>query len=249
MRLAVAGGTGTVGRMVVDQARAAGDTVAVLARSEGVDLRTGAGLDEALAGCDAVVDVSNIATLSRRRSEEFFAAATGNLVRASGTAGVAHLVVLSIVGVDEVGLGYYTGKRRQEQIARAGPVPATVLRATQFHEFAAQSLARALGPVVPVPRMRCRPVAAGEVAGHLVSLARGPALGQAPELAGPEEAEMTDLVRRLLRRRADRRLVVPVRLPGGAGRAMAGGGLLPRAGGPRGEVTFEQWLGSADARA
>jgi uncharacterized protein YbjT (DUF2867 family) len=249
VRIAVAGGTGTVGRLVVEEAPGRGDSVVVLARSAGVDLVTGAGLEQALTGVDTVIDVSNVDTLSRRRSVAFFEAATGQLVRAAATAGVGHLLALSVVGVDDVGLGYYAGKRRQEEVVLGGPVPATVLRATQFHEFAAQSLGRAVGPVVPVPRMRCRPVAAREVARHLLSLAAGPALGRAPELAGPEEADMTDLVRRLARDRGERRLVVPLRLPGGAGRAMASGGLLPRGAGPRGTVTFEQWLGSPDARA
>jgi uncharacterized protein YbjT (DUF2867 family) len=249
VRIAVVGGTGTVGRLVVQEAQETGATAVALARSTGVDLVTGHGLRAALDGCDAVVDVGNVTTLSRRRSVAFFTAATGHLVQACADTGVGHLVVLSIVGVDEVDSGYYAGKRRQEEVALAGSVPATVLRATQFHEFAAQMLGTSIGPLVPVPQMHCRPVSAREVARHLVSLARGPAIGHAPELAGPEEAEMTDLVRRLARARGERRLVVPLRLPGAAGRAMAADGLLPHEDGPRGSVTFEQWLRSPGARA
>ncbi len=163
MRVAVAGGTGVVGRHVMEALSASGHTPVALARSRGVDLLTGVGVDEALAGADVVVDVSNVATTSRRRSVGFFETATTRLLQAGHRAGVRHHVVLSIVGVDRVNSGYYAGKRRQEELALAGPVPATVLRATQFHEFAAQLFDRR-GPLVIAPKLLCQPVAVAEVA-------------------------------------------------------------------------------------
>jgi len=242
MRIAVAGGTGWTGRLVVDALRAGGDEPVVLARSAGVDLTTGAGLAERLEGVQAVIDVSNIVTTRTKPAVGFFQAATANLLAAGRRAGVGHHVALSIVGVDRVGLGYYLGKRRQEELVLNGPVPGTVLRATQFHEFAAQMLART-GPLVLTPRLLAQPVALGEVALHLVDLAHGRPLGLAPELAGPEERlQMPDMVRRLKRVLGDRRPVLPVRMPGAAGRAMTGGSLLPAHPGPRGTVTFQQWL-------
>ncbi|MEV5801603.1 SDR family oxidoreductase [Streptomyces collinus] len=242
MRIAVAGGTGLTGRLVVDTLRADGDEPVVLARSAGVDLTTGAGLEPRLEGVRAVIDVSNIVTTRTKPSVAFFQAATAHLLAAEERAGVAHHVALSIVGVDRVDLGYYLGKRRQEELVLGGPVPGTVLRATQFHEFAAQTLART-GPLVLAPSLLAQPVALAEVARHLVDLAHGRPLGLAPELAGPEERLlMPDMVRRLKRVVGDRRPVVSVRLPGAVGRAMAGGGLLPTGPGPRGSVTFEQWL-------
>ncbi|MFF3562576.1 SDR family oxidoreductase [Streptomyces sp. NPDC002574] len=247
MRIAVAGGTGWVGRMVVEAVRATGDVPVVLARSAGVDLTTGAGLDEALHGCATVIDVSNVMTTSRRKSVAFFDAATTQLLTAGARAGVGHHIALSIVGCDRVGLGYYMGKRRQEELVLSAPVPHTVLRATQFHEFAAQMLARR-GPVV-APRMRSQPVAAREVADALVRLAGGAPAGLAPDLAGPEVLEMDDMVRRLARARGERRLLVPVRLPGATGRALTGGALLPTADGPRGRQTFAEWLTTPDAGA
>jgi nucleoside-diphosphate-sugar epimerase len=48
--LAVAGGTGVVGRHVVGALTQAGHDVTVIARSAGVDLLTGKGLTEALDG-------------------------------------------------------------------------------------------------------------------------------------------------------------------------------------------------------
>ncbi len=168
-KIAVAGGTGWVGRRVVESVRALGAEPVVIARSTGVDLTTGTGLEEALAGVDAVIDVSNIVTQSRRRATEFFEASTRHLLRAEERRGVGHHVLLSIVGIDRVGLGYYQAKLAQEEFVRHSEVPWTILRATQFHEFAAQMLGD--GPVALIPSMLSQPVAAQEVADELVRLA------------------------------------------------------------------------------
>jgi uncharacterized protein YbjT (DUF2867 family) len=242
MRIAVAGGTGLVGRHVVDAVAGAGHEPVVLARTRGVDITTGAGLGEALATVEAVIDVSNITTTRRRTSVAFFTAGTQQLLAAGQRAGVRHHVALSIVGVDRVDLGYYEGKRAQEELVLDGLAPGSVLRATQFHEFPGQLLARARGPLALVPSMRVQPVAAREVAAALVALAGGPAEGMAAELAGPAEHEMVDLARRVVRANGQRRRVVGIRMPGAAGRAMADGALLPTGPGPRGRLTFEQWL-------
>jgi uncharacterized protein YbjT (DUF2867 family) len=227
MRTAVAGGTGLVGRLVVAELERRGDTPVVLARGAGVDLTTGRGLDDALAGVSTVIDVGNVTTTSRRRSVAFFEAATGNLLAAAAQAGVGHVVTLSIVGADTVDFGYYLGKRRQEEILAAGPVPWTLLRATQFHEFAGQLVDRSPAPFVVVPRMDSRPVAAAEVAAHLVTLAHGTPQGVVAPMAGPERLDMADLVRRRLRATGQRRVVVSLRLPGRVGSAFAGGALVP----------------------
>lgn len=241
-RVAVAGGTGVVGRHVVDAVRRAGAEPVVLARSTGVDLAAGTGLDAALRDVRAVVDVSNVATQRRAASVGFFTAVTSRLLAAEARAGVQHHVVLSIVGVDRVDTGYYAGKLAQERLALAGTVPVSVLRCTQFHEFVPQVLAAVPGPVAVVPAMRTQPVAAREVAEHLLALATGPAVGRAPELAGPEVHWLPDLARRFLRARGQRRPVLPLRAPVAASRAAAGGALLPTGPGPRGTQTFAQWL-------
>lgn len=240
-KVAVAGGTGVVGRYVVAAVAAQGHTPVVLSRSAGVDLVTGRGLDEALAGADAVVDVSNVTTLSRRRSVAFFETATRHLVDAGRRAGVAHHVALSIVGCDRVDLGYYAGKVRQEELVLAAGVPGSVLRATQFHEFPGQLLERGRGPVV-VPDMLSQPIAAREVGAALAELALGDPVGMAPEIAGPEQLRMPDMVGALLRARGEDRRVWTLRLPGRAARAAATGGLLPTGPGPRGVQTYAEWL-------
>ena len=102
--------------------------------------------------------------------------------------------------------------------------------------------------MIPVPRMWSQTVAAREVAGALVAAALDRPAGRLPDMAGPRVERMEDLVRQLLRVRARRGLIVPIRVPGKAGRAMAEGGLLPTEDGLRGTQTFDQWLASDDAK-
>jgi uncharacterized protein YbjT (DUF2867 family) len=245
VRIAVAGGTGWTGRLVVEALRQRGDEPVVLARSAGVDLTTGTGLNGKLDGVEAVIDVTNVVTTRAARAIKFFEAVTANLLAAERDAGVGHHVALSIVGIDRVDYSYYRGKRAQEELVLRGPdsgaVGGTVLRATQFHEFAAQMIDRR-GPVVLAPKMLCQPVALVEVASHLVELARGGPLGMAPELAGPEQLRMPDMIRQLSRVRHGRRPVVAIGVPGKVGKQFTGGALLPTEPGPRGTITFAAWL-------
>jgi uncharacterized protein YbjT (DUF2867 family) len=242
MRVAVAGGTGLIGTTVVERLGEAGHTPVVLSRSSGVDLTPGEGLAAALAGCDAVVDASNVTTMRKKASVDFFGSVARNLLAAGVEAGVDHVVVLSIVGVDEVDLGYYFGKREQERLVSTGPLPWTILRATQFHEFPDSLLRSAVGPFVPVPRMLSRPVAAAEVAEALVDLVLKPAGGYVQPIAGPEDLWMADMTRRYARARGERKVLVPIGLPGEAGRRMAAGGLLPDGPHTRGVQTFAEFL-------
>jgi uncharacterized protein YbjT (DUF2867 family) len=250
MKIAVAGGTGVVGRHVARELEARGHQAVVLSRSAGIDLTTGAGLDQVLDGVEAVVDVTNTQAMRRAPATAFFSAVGDTLLRSEERVGIRHHVVLSIVGLERVPLGYYKAKLHQEELCLAGPVPATVLRATQLHEFPAQLLKRfALGRIVAVPRMWAQTVAAREVAAALVDAALAQPAGRLPDLAGPRVERMDDLVRQLLQARGHRSLIVPLRIPGRAGTAMAEGGLLPTDDGSRGMQTFDQWLVSEDARS
>ena len=243
MRIAVAGGTGVVGRHVVAVARERGHDVVVLARSEGVDLTSGAGLAERLAGVGAVVDVTNVRTQKRSEAEAYLGGVTRNLLAAEEAAGVGHHVLLSIVGIDDVDSGYYAGKRLQERLVSGSAVPWSILRATQFHEFAEQVLGYvALGPVSVVPRMLSQPVAAREVGEALVDLVEAGPSGRVPELAGPDRLQMVDLARRVSQARRLGRRVVGVPVPGAAGKGMRAGALCPTGPGPRGRITFDAWL-------
>ncbi|MFC8528427.1 SDR family oxidoreductase [Nocardia sp. NPDC057227] len=241
MRIAVAGGTGTVGKPVVEVLRERGHEAVVLARSTGVDLRTGAGLD--LTGVDAVIDLTSLVTRSAPAATEFFEQVTANLHRAEQAAGVRHHVLLGIVGSDAVPFGYYTGKMAQERAVERGPVPWTLLRATQFHEFAGQPQGGVrVGPLTLVPAMRVNPIAAREVAERLVDLAVGAPAGRVRDLGGPEELPLDDMIRRYAAAtgRGDRVLRFP--LPGKAGRAFRQGALVAGPDADRGIQTFAQWL-------
>lgn len=245
MRIAVAGGTGVVGSHVVREAESRGHEVVVLTRSTGADLTTGVGLADRLAGVDAVVDVTSTREQQRRKAEAFFGTVTRNLLGAEHDAGVGHHVVLSIIGIDLVPTGYYQGKLLQEQLTEAGDVPWTILRASQFHEFAQQALGFAsVGPFSMVPTMTTQPVAAREVGAALVDLAEAGPQGRVPDLAGPEVRQLVELAKLVNREKALGRRVVGVRLSGAWGRAMRSGDLTPRSDGPRGQLTFEEWLRS-----
>ena len=243
MRIAVAGGTGVVGRHTVEAVRAAGHDAVVLTRSQGVDLVTARGLDAALEGVDAVVDVASIETLKATAAIEFFTAATGNLVAAAADAGVAHVVLLSIVGIDRIPYDYYAGKIAQEKVVEASRVPWTILRATQFHEFAAQMFARAkLGPLHLAPNARTQPVAAREVGARLAALAAGAPQGRARDFAGPREERLADMVRAFARSEGYRGWVPALNVPGPQMAGMRAGLALPGPDADLGDQTFTEWL-------
>lgn len=241
MRVAVAGGTGLVGRLVVAELRTAGHEPVVLARSAGVDLTSGNGLAERLAGCEAVIDVTNVLTTRRAAAVAFFTTVAGNLVAAAREAGAGHVIALSIVGIDRVGLGYYQAKLAQERVVAASGVPYTILRATQFFEFPVPLLAHRF-PIAAMPRMLSQPVAAADVAKTLVELIDTPPTGGTVQIAGPEQMRMLDVARRIERARGSRRPVLAIPLPGKVGREMAGGGLLPHGDYRTGTTTFAEYL-------
>lgn len=242
-RIAVAGATGVAGRLVAERLRAAGHEVVGLSRSTGADLTRPDGLAAAIEGCDAVVDVSSIGTLATKAATAFFGAVTRNLLAAERDAAVPHHVALSIVGAAEAESGYYAGKALQERLVMASGERWSLLRSTQFHEFAAQTVARgAVLGVTIAPRMHCRPVAADEVAAALVELATGAPRGLVPDLGGPRIERMADLVRRYLRARGRRGPVLEVRLPGSMGRILADGRLIPGPDAVLGRETYDEWL-------
>lgn len=243
MRIAVAGGTGLVGTLVVREARGRGHDVVVLSRAHGVDLASTGSAAEALAGAGVVIDVTNVSTLDAEVSRRFFEAATRTLLAAEAETAVPHHVALSIVGVDRAPHGYYAGKRAQELLIERGAVPWTTLRATQFHEFAPMMYASAkVGPVHVAPRMRTQPVAAREVAARLVDLAQEPARSGYVELGGPREESLVDMVRRWARAEGRGGWIPAVPLPGALGRAQRDGTLLPSASAERGTESFTEWL-------
>lgn len=243
MRIAVAGGTGTVGRHIVAVLRERGHEPVVLSRSNGIDVLTRAGLAESLAGADAVIDVLSISTQNADESRAFFGATTRALLDAEKTAGVGHHVLLGIVGSQKSDNGYYAGKIVQESLVHAGEVPWTELRATQFHEFAAQIYGVIkVGPFILAPWMRSQPIGAREVAERLAELATGAPAGLVTELGGPREENMARMVRAYAKATGKPGPIIQVPAPGPGGRAMRDGTLLPGPGAQLGTQTFDEWL-------
>jgi uncharacterized protein YbjT (DUF2867 family) len=241
MRVAVAGATGGVGSRTTAALEAAGHHPVPLSRSHNVDIYSGTGLDEALSGVDAVVDVLNT---PEPDPVPFFRTTTANLLAAGARAGVRHHVLLSIVGIDRVEDNvHYAGKRAQEELVSTGPVPWTILAATQFYDFPAMIAARSRqGDTVTLAPLLMRPVARADVADTLAELAVGTPRGRL-ELAGPEPQDLVDMARRTLAARGDLVRIVPT-WDGMFGESMAGKVLLPGPGARIAKTTFEEWLAS-----
>ncbi|MFP5313585.1 MAG: SDR family oxidoreductase [Actinomycetes bacterium] len=249
MNIAVAGGTGTVGRHVVAAAGERGHHVVSLSRGEGVDLVNGRGLDQALQDVEAVIDVSGVQAMSTKKAVDYFTNATQNLLAAEKKSGVKHHVALSIVGIDKANSGLYAGKLVQEDEVRHGGVPWTILRATQFHEFVPMSVkAASVGPLVFVPTMVTQPVAAQEVAVALVDAAEAGPQGRLPDLGGPQAEKLRSLVAAYLAKTQQKKRIVPLHVPGPMGKAMRTGALIPAPGSAVGRQTFLEWLNAGGGR-
>ncbi|HUP14752.1 MAG TPA: NAD(P)H-binding protein [Acidimicrobiia bacterium] len=247
MRIAVAGATGSIGSLTVGLLEGMGHHVVRISRSVGIDLVTGSGLEGALDGVDAVIDVTSTSAGTRRETIERFGVATRNLLDAGEQAGVGHHVLLSILGVDRVdGNAHFAGKREQERLVIAGRVPWTIIRASQFHDFAGKlaQLSECDGTAHIAPLL-VQPIAPREVAQVLVDRALGvPALIHI-DVAGPEPQDLVDMARRTLVARGRSVTVVPT-WSKAFGPSMAGNVLLPGDDAHLGSVTFDEWLADLD---
>ncbi len=254
-RIAVAGATGRVGRHVVEALESRGHEVVAISRSGGIDLVTGEGLAEALVGVEAVIDAATGPSPEEAAATEFFLSVSRNLQAHGERAGVQRIVVVSIIGIDRFGGGYGAAKVAHEQAMLAGPVPARILRATQFHEFVGQLVDWGRqGEVSYVPNARMQPVAARAVAEALADLALDAGAASAPssvpEIAGPREESLVDLAKLLTAHRGD-----PVRIEGVSDPAdpmsavYESGALLPGPNAALAGPTFEEWLESESDRS
>ncbi|BBA96085.1 putative secreted protein [Actinacidiphila reveromycinica] len=209
MKIAVIGGTGLIGSQVVARLKDAGHDAVPHALSTGTDVISGEGVDEALAGAEVVVNLTNSPTFDDA-SPAFFRTSMDNLVAAAARNGVGHFVVLSIVGVDQVPeLDYYRAKTLQEDVLKAGPVPYSIVRATQFMEFVDAILSwTADGDTVRLPATPIQPIAAADVAAAVADVAAGAPIGGVLDVAGPEVFALDELGRLTLAHRSDPRTVV-----------------------------------------
>jgi uncharacterized protein YbjT (DUF2867 family) len=246
-RIAVAGATGRVGHHVVEVLEAAGHEVVPISRSRGVDLISGDGLEAALEGVGRVIDAATGPSPEQGPATEFFTTAARNLQETGARAGVECIVTVSIIGCDRFSGGYGAAKLAHEQATLAGPVPARILRAAQFHEFVAQLVDWGRrGDVSYLPKMRTQLIAARTVAEELAKLANDdtplrPDL--IPEVAGPREERLAQMARLLVARRGDAITIEEVSERDDPDSDLfESGGLLPSSHAVLAGPTYQEWL-------
>ncbi|MFD7227574.1 SDR family oxidoreductase [Streptomyces sp. NPDC059881] len=203
MKFAVLGGRGRIGSQVVDGLTAAGHDVKPASLSTGLDVVSGKGLEEALAGADVVINLTNSPSFDDT-SIDFFETSMSNIGAAAEAAGVRHFVILSIIGVDQVPVDYYRAKVAQEHILENGPTPYSIVRVTQFFEFIGAIMSWTTeGDAVHLPSTPVQPIAAADVAAAVVRAATGPPLQGIHNVAGPEVFTLDELGRITLEARPD----------------------------------------------
>jgi uncharacterized protein YbjT (DUF2867 family) len=245
-KIAVAGATGRVGRHTVEVLEERGHHVVPIARSLGVDVITGEGLAEALAGVEVVIDAATGPSPEEQAATEFFTTAARNLHEAGRDAGAQRIVAVSIIGSDRFTGGYGAATAAHERAILSGPVPGRVLRAAQFHEFVAQLVEWGTqGDVAYVGKLRTQLVAARAVAETLANLAvnDGAHVPTILEIAGPREERFVDMARLLVARRGGPARVEEVGDPADPLQQLSDvGGLLPEPGAILAGPTFAAWL-------
>ena len=242
MKIAVIGGTGLIGSQVVTILNAGGHEAVPHSPSTGLDLLSGQGLSEALAGADVVVNLTNSPTFDDA-SPAFFQTTMDNLLTAAQAAGVGHAVILSIVGAEQVpDLVYYRAKVLQEDILKAGPVPYSIVRATQFFEFIDAVLSwTADENTVRLPATLVQPMAAADVAQAVADVSVGAPLQGTRDVAGPEVFTLDELGKITLAAHGDKRTVVTDD-SAGMFAAASGDALIAKDGAVIAGTAYRDWL-------
>jgi uncharacterized protein YbjT (DUF2867 family) len=209
MKIVVIGGTGLIGSKLVEKLREGGHDPLPASPDSGVDTLTGEGLQEALEGAQVVVDVSNAPAWDDAAVMDFFQTSSRNILAAETAAGVSHHVTLSVVGTDRLlDSGYFRAKLAQEETLKAGSVPYTILRATQFFEFIGRIAdSNTEGDTVHLPPVFVQPESADDVAAALADVAESAPVNGIVELGGPEPFRFDELARRVLSAKNDPRRV------------------------------------------
>jgi uncharacterized protein YbjT (DUF2867 family) len=244
MKIVVIGGSGLVGKKVVPNLLQRGHEVVAASPSSGVNTVTGEGLAPALAGAQVVVDLSNAPSWEDNAVLAFFETSGRNLLAAEAAAGIGHHVALSVVGTDRLlASGYFRAKMAQEKLIKAGAIPYTIVRATQFFEFVggiAQFSTQ--GQTVRLPPALMQPISADDVAAVMADVALAKPLNGTLELAGPERIRQDDLVRQFLKATGDTRTVITDPKAPYYGVAVNDQSLTPGDHPRLGPTRFEDWL-------
>ncbi len=243
MKIVVIGGSGLIGKKLIPLLREQGHEAVSASPASGVNTLTGAGLADALAGADVVVDVTNSPSFEDKAVLDFFETSTRNILAAEKAAGVGHHAALSVVGASRIpDSGYMRAKAAQEELIKAGSVPYTILRATQFFEFLAAIAGPASGSEVRLSSAPMQPLAADDVAAALADVAVAPPLNGMAEVAGPESLPLAAFVGKALAANGDTRTVVADPQATYFGAVLDGRGLNPDDKPRVGPTRFEEWL-------
>lgn len=244
MHIVILGGSGLIGKQVAAQLQQAGHRVTPASPSTGVNAVTGEGLNQVLGDVDVVVDVTNSPSFEDEAVMHFFRASTQNLLAACARAGVRHLVALLVVGSERVPeSGYFRAKIVQEDLIKAGPVPYTIVRATQFFEFLpAIAQTNTEGQTVRLPSALLQPIASADVAAELARVAQQAPLNATCEVAGPQAYPLDELVQQVLRARGDGREVVSDQTARYFGSPLSANSLVPGGAAAIGATSLSDWL-------
>jgi uncharacterized protein YbjT (DUF2867 family) len=242
MKIVVVGGTGLIGSKLVEKLRGKGHAPLAASPGTGVNTITGEGLAEALEGAEVVVDVANAPMWDDDAVLDFFL--TSSRLAAEAAVGVGHHVALSVVGADRLlGSGYMRAKIAQEETVKAGPVPYTILRATQFFEFIGRMADSSMsGETIQLAPVLVQPEAADDVAAALADIAVSEPVNGTVELAGPEQFRLDELARRVLRASNDPRRVTADVHARYFGAQLDEHSLTPGDGARIAPTHFEDWL-------
>jgi uncharacterized protein YbjT (DUF2867 family) len=250
MKIVVIGGSGLIGKKLVNNLRQHGHEVVAASPSSGVNTLTGEGLAEALAGAQVVVDVANSPSFEDKAVLEFFETTGRNLLAAEAAAGVGHHVALSVVGTDRLlASGYFRAKVAQENLIKASKIPYTILRSTQFFEFVSGIAQSATdGQTVRLSPALVQPIVSDDVAAALADVAVEEPLNGTIELAGPEPIRLDELVRRFLSANGDARKVTTDVHALYFGTELNDQSLTPGDNPRIGPTRFEDWLNRSVSR-
>jgi uncharacterized protein YbjT (DUF2867 family) len=236
----VTGATGFVGHALLQRLCAAGHVVRCLVRhgSEGRLRGLGAiariegdvlirrGLEEGMAGCDAVIHLVGIIREHRAANvtfERVHVEGTRNVLEAAKAAGVQRYVHMSALGARPGAASrYHLTKWAAEEAVRGSGLGWTIFRPSIIYGRGdgfvtlLASMVRRL-PAVPVigsGLQRLQPIAAEQVAaGFVEALERPITIKQTYEVGGPEAVtmlELLDSIGRALGRRRVRKVHVPL---------------------------------------
>lgn len=245
MKITVIGGTGLIGSKLVSRLLAQQHTVIAASPDSGIDTITGLGLAKALKDADVVVDVSNSRSFEPKDVMDFFQKSTSNLLSAALYAGVKHYVAMSVVGSDRLtDSGYLRAKLMQEELIKESGISYTILRSTQFFEFAGRIAdATATGNEVHISSAVFQPIAADDVVAALADIVLGKPLNSTVEVAGPERFSMYEFIRYYMNANDDPRELVMDDHALYFGAEIKDESLVPAGRNPRiGETRFEKWL-------